>query len=72
MTNQMYPAKALQTAVFAISHATYMGESIRGTDITVKLVFGHYHINNAGTTYNRYDREEAIETLQQLLIEGRR
>lgn len=71
MSNQMHPAKALQTAVFAISHATHISESIRGTDITVLWKHGHYMIQNGATLYKRFDRNEAIETLQQLLIEGR-
>lgn len=71
MTNQMHPAKALQTAVFAVSNATYVPANIRNTDITVGLKFGRYLINNAGAEYVRYDRNEAIDTIKQLLIEGR-
>lgn len=71
MTNQMQPAKALQTAVFAVAQATYTPSNIRGTDITVGLKFGRYLINNAGTEYLRFDRNEAIDIIKQLLIEGR-
>jgi hypothetical protein len=63
----MYPAKALQTAVFAIAGATYVPANIRNTDITVALKFGRYLINDAGAEYVRYDRDEAIATIKQLL-----
>jgi hypothetical protein len=71
MTNQMHPAKALQTAVFAIGQVTYTPANIRHTDITVYLKFGNYFINNAGTQYRFFDRNDAISKLQQLLIDGR-
>lgn len=64
---QMSPAKTLQTAVFAISQATYTPSSIRNTDITVYLKFGRYYINDAGTVHFRFDRNEAIELIQRLL-----
>lgn len=64
---KMHAAKALQTAVFAISQITYTPSNIRNTDITVYLKFGRYYINNAGTVHFRFDRTEAIELIQQLL-----
>jgi hypothetical protein len=72
MTNQMHPAKALQTAVHAVSSATYIPANIRGTDIQVSYKLGRYYIFNGATQYNRFDRDEAIELVQQLCIEGRK
>lgn len=64
---KMHPAKALSVAVLAVADATYTPANIRGTDITVGLKFGRYLINDAGTEYVRFDRDDAIATIQQLL-----
>ena len=64
----MHPAKALATAVHTLSDVTYANSvNIRHTDIVVILKFGRYFIYDAGTQYNVWSRDEAIEKLVQLL-----
>lgn len=64
----MHPAKALATAVHTLVNVTYANPvNIRHTDIVVSLKYGNYFVNDAGTQYRCWGREEAIEKIQQLL-----
>ena len=65
----MHPAKALQTAVFAVTEAHCLNSAhIRGTDITVRMSGASWYIvENGSTMYTRRNRQQAIDTIKQIL-----
>lgn len=65
---KMHPAKALETAVFALaSLSSGSTVNIRNTDITVTMKGSWYYVQNGSTQYSPRNRNNAIDTIEEIL-----